>query len=562
QTAATAPEFMGKTDCRDPKVFPVQKNGAKVTLWGMALTGMGTGNIWFLKSTNLLDWTYAGNIKGFTNDPNINFRSECPDMAFITADDGSTRAVMTLTAREYLVGNIQYDEAKGLIQFIDLNGVDVSTLKPEEIAYQRMDFGPDSYATQSYYIDDEESEYYGKTISVSWFSGVPGGVASIDSGALQALRKVWNGGGVTIPVEWGLKKYGNKYLLTQTPIVKDSTAFEKTELFNETEITVTADGENILKNVNAKRFELQATVHNPNGENVAFRVGVGADEYTEIGWTVTDGYYVDRTHTSDGGLKMGNYKVKYTSGARSGDTQTFYILVDDGGVEVFCDDFSAPFYTLTFISPYSTGLSFQASGDVTVKELKINEIASVWNKGSGEETVLRVDKETVELDTELTTETTLTAYSTSGGEITYSVESGDDVIGLEETATGVKILAKKSGKATVKVVCGNAEKTVDVTVHGGKKDFDITFSKEGVVSGTWLMTAEGLVGAQSSGDGFILANETGADFDYTVKFNLGGGAAAAIMFRAAADMSDYYIANYDNNSQIVKLWTPYGELAN
>ena len=290
QTAATAPEFMGKTDCRDPKVFPVQKNGAKVTLWGMALTGMGTGNIWFLKSTNLLDWTYAGNIKGFTNDPNINFRSECPDMAFITADDGSTRAVMTLTAREYLVGNIQYDEAKGLIQFIDLNGVDVSTLKPEEIAYQRMDFGPDSYATQSYYIDDEESEYYGKTISVSWFSGVPGGVASIDSGALQALRKVWNGGGVTIPVEWGLKKYGNKYLLTQTPIVKDSTAFEKTELFNETEITVTADGENILKNVNAKRFELQATVHNPNGENVAFRVGVGADEYTEIGWTVTDGY--------------------------------------------------------------------------------------------------------------------------------------------------------------------------------------------------------------------------------------------------------------------------------
>ena len=124
-------------------------------------------------------------------------------------DANAFSRLMSLTGREYLVGEIAYDEASGILKFIDLNGNDVSTLSREEIPFQRMDYGVDSYATQTFYIDDVNSEYYGKTIGLSWFSGIPGGAYAIESGALSALRKTWNGGGMTIPTEWGLVKRGD-----------------------------------------------------------------------------------------------------------------------------------------------------------------------------------------------------------------------------------------------------------------------------------------------------------------------------------------------------------------
>ncbi|MDE5729016.1 MAG: hypothetical protein K2I20_02435, partial [Clostridia bacterium] len=198
QTVATAPDgYNSITDCRDPKVFPVKKDmNGKTTLWGMALTGMKTFDVWFLQSEDLLNWSYAGGFKA------EGVKAECPDVVTLTADDNTVHNVLTLTGRSYIVGEITYDDVARKIKFCDLKGNDLSGLN--KIPMQTMDFGPDSYATQSFYIDDESSEYYGKKIALSWFSGVPGAEASIDSGALAAARKVWNGGGMTIPVEYGL----------------------------------------------------------------------------------------------------------------------------------------------------------------------------------------------------------------------------------------------------------------------------------------------------------------------------------------------------------------------
>lgn len=561
QTIVVGPN---KTDCRDPKVFPVKKDGDKVTLWGMAVTGMVTGNVWFMKSTNLIDWTAAGGFECHTIDVNRNFRSECPDIVFLKADDDTTRAVLTLTARNYLVGEIAYDETSGKIKFIDLDGNDVSTLGRENIPFQTMDYGPDSYATQTFYIDDQESEYYGKVVGLNWFSGIPGGAKAIESGALAALRKTWNGGGFTIPVEWGLVKSGDGYLLTQTPIVRDSDSFEKKSVVSVSDRTLDENGENLLNDVASRTVEISATVENPNEENVFFRVQSAGNEYTEIGWTKADGYYVDRTHTYNGGLSMPNYHVRYTSGATDGKHLQFYILADNGSVEVFCDGFTVPFYVLTFAAPYSVGASFHTTGEVTVKELSVNEIASVWRDENvqSDETVLYLSQEEVELSETLTNEKEVSVYVTGGGEVEWTVETGEDVVSVTPTVRGAKIKALKAGVATVTVACGNAQKTVSVTVHGGEINSGVAFDSTGIISGDWLMTSEGLVGYQASGDGFILSQTACSDFTYVAKFDLGDGAAAALIFRASEDMKDYYIANYDKNGNIVKLWTPYGELAN
>ena len=113
QTVATAADgIYHKVACRDPKVFPVEVQDGKTVTWGMALTGQQENRVWFLKSNNLLDWSYAGQFNA--NVP------ECPDVVTLTADDGEVYTVISLSGREYLVGKINYDG--NIITFTDKDG--------------------------------------------------------------------------------------------------------------------------------------------------------------------------------------------------------------------------------------------------------------------------------------------------------------------------------------------------------------------------------------------------------------------------------------------------------
>ncbi len=533
-----------KVACRDPKVFPVKIEDGKTTVWGMVVTGQQENKVWFMKSENLLDWSYAGQFSA--NVP------ECPDVVTLTADDGEIYTVLTLTAREYIVGKMNYDGNS--IVFTDKDG---GAIDPSDI--QKMDFGPDSYATQTFSIRDEASDYFGKTVSISWFAGVP---ADTDSGIYANARKVWNGSGMTIPVIWGLAAEGDGYILTQTPIVKDSTAFDKDNLITLKDQVLGASDSNLLSNVNTHIFEMLLSIDNPNNEPISIKINVSADEYTEIGWNAEDGYYVDRRFTSSAGLSIRDYHFKYTSGARSFDSQNFYILSDNGGVEVFCDDFKIPFYVLTLASPYSVKAELSVGGEVTVKELVFNEIASVWRTGEvvDGETVLYISNGSVELDTDITTEKLVTAYSTSGQEITWTLKSGEDVVTLETTTGGVILKALKAGKAILVAGCGNQTRVIEVTVYDANPETDIAFGADGIISGDWIAKGTEIIATTPAGDGYLLSSESASDFNSSVTFSL-EAVAAAFIFRATEDMSDYIIFNYDNNERIVKMWSPRGEIA-
>ena len=544
QTVATGAEGIHhKVACRDPKVFPVVQEGGKTTLWGMVVTGQQENRVWFMKSENLLDWSYAGGFDAYA--------PECPDIVTLTADDGKTYSVMSLTAREYIVGTISYEN--GLIQFKDAKGGEI-----DQSDFQKMDFGPDSYATQTFSISDSASEYYGKVVSLSWYAGVP---ADTDSGIYANARKVWNGSGMTMPVIWGLKTEGNGYILTQTPIIKDSDAFTKTELVSVTNQKVDANSDNLLKDINTHIFEMSVSVDNPNDEDISIKINVSDDEYTEIGWTKEEGYFVDRRHTSSAGLPIRDYPFRYTSGARSAGRQTFYILSDNGGVEVFCDDFKIPFYVLTLASPYSVKAEFAVSGEVTVESLTVKEVASVWRtfEPVAGETVLYVSEQEVKMDTAITNEKLLTAYSTAGGDIAWEIVEGEYLISLEEVTGGVKVKALASGKATLKVTCGQKEKLIDINIFAGNPNSDLEFKSNGIIAGSWIAEGEEIVGSTSAGDGYILSKESSKNFKCSVNFSL-DAVAAAFIFRANADMSEYIIFNYDNNEKIVKMWSQNGEL--
>ena len=544
QTVATAPDgIFDKVACRDPKVFPIAFDGDKATAWGMVVTGQQANKVWFMKSTNLLDWSYAGEFDA--NAP------ECPDVVTLRADDGEVYTVMSLTARDYIVGKMSYDGER--IAFTDKDG---GAIDPSD--FQKMDFGPDSYATQTFSIRDDTSDYFGQTVSISWYAGVP---ADTDSGIYANARKVWNGSGMTIPVIWGLEAEGDGYILTQTPIVKDSPAFTKENVRTINGQKVNASSQNILANVNTHIFEMALSIDNPNNAAVSIKINVSDDEYTEIGWNPVDGYYVDRRFASSAGLSIKDYHFKFTSGPRSFDAQNFYILSDNGGVEVFCDDFKIPFYVLTLASPYSVKAEFAVDGEVTVENLELNEIASVWRDGEAVEgeTVLYVSHESVELDTSITTQKQVTAYATSGEKINWELASGSNIVSLENITGGVIVKALKAGNATLVATCGNQRKVIDVIVYKGEPDTDIAFNASGIISGSWIAKGSEIIAYTPAGDGYILSNQGAADFDCSVAFSL-DAVAAAFIFRATEDMSDYIIFNYDNNEKIVKMWSPHGEI--
>lgn len=544
QTVATAPDgIYHKVACRDPKVFPVLVEDGKTTLWGMVVTGQQENRVWFMKSDNLLDWHYAGEFAAYA--------PECPDLVTLTADDGEVFNVLSLTARDYIVGRLSYNGEH--IVFTDINGGPI-----DESDFRVMDYGPDSYATQTFSIRDTASEYFGKTVSISWYAGVP---ADTDSGIYANARKVWNGSGLTIPVVWGLVKEGDGYTLTQTPIVKDNDLYDKTNLISIADKRINASSDNLLAEVNTHVFEMLLNIDNPNGEAVCLKINLSDTEYTEIGWNSVDGYYVDRRSTSDAGLNIKDYHFKFTSGPCDFDAQSFYILSDNGGVEVFCDEFKVPFYVLTLASPYSVKAELTVGGEVTVEQLVMNEIGTIWRdfEPVEGETVLYISDEAVELDTAITTKRQVTAYSTSGEAILWAIESGEDVITLENVTGGVVLGALKPGKATVTASCGNQKRTVAVDVYAGSPESDVDFSADGIISGSWIAKGSEIVAHTPAGDGYILSDKVASDFNCSVSFSL-DAIAAAFIFRASADMSEYIIFNYDNNEQVVKMWSQNGEI--
>lgn len=545
QTVATGNDGIHhKVACRDPKIFPIATDeSGKTTAWGMALTGQQENRVWFLKSTNLLDWTYAGQFNADV--------PECPEVVTLTADDGKTYTVLSLSGREYIVGKMNYDGNR--ITFTDRNGGGI-----DKSDFQRMDYGTDSYATQTFSIRDSESDYFGKTVAISWFAGVP---ADTDSGIYANARKVWNGSGMTIPVVWGLAAEADGYVLTQTPIVKDNEVFDKTNIITVNGEKLDKSSENILADVNTHVFEMLLSIDNPNNAAISIKINIGDDEYTEIGWNEEEGYFVDRRFTSSAGLNIKDYRFRYSSGPRDFGTQDFYILSDNGGMEVFCDDFKIPFYSLTLASPYSVGASLSVDKEVTVNSLVLNEIGSVWRdfEPVDGETVLYISDEAAELDTTITTEKQITAYSTSGEQILWELVSGGEFVSLEETAGGVLLKAIRPGKATLTASCGNQKKSVEVTVYEGSPETDIPFGSDGIISGEWIAKGSEIVANMPAGDGYILSDLSAADFNCSVSFSL-EAVAAAFIFRANEDMSEYIIFNYDNNEHVVKMWSHNGEI--
>ena len=545
-----------KQDWRDPKVFPVEKDGSgKVTTWGMTLSGYAaTSKGYFLKSTDMVNWSMAGEF--YLPNP------ECIGIGFVKNNLNDTHAYLTNKSRTYLLGQVEYNG--GDIIFRDEDGDDISTLSLQEIEtkLKPLDFGPDTYASQSFYINDPTSDYNGKDVVLNWFSGDLNASFCTGPGEYANLRGRWNGG-FTTPVEYGVYKANDEYRISQKPITVSNTHLEKEEVVNISNLDLNSASDNPLKDVHTHIFEMEVSITVTDNSPITFKVDVGENEFMQLGWNTVDGYYVDRTNLDDKGINTNiDWHVKYASHILGdSDTKTFYVLSDNGGLEVFCEDYSISFYFVTTAAMTSTGASLKAD-NVHVNSLKLNEVKSVYRGGIAPgEGKLYVSSTEVDLDNVFANEKFVSAWFSGSDSLTWEEIENDGVVEYVTSDQGINLVAVKEGSASFKVSAGKDEEIINVTVHASTFVSDLTFKKEGIASGSWIMAEDAIIGEKASGNAFILAEETSNDFVFAGQFDILSGTAGALVFRAASDLSSYLVVNYDAADHIVKLWSTHGELA-
>ena len=555
----------GKT-FRDPKVFEVEDG-----VWGILVGG---GQFRFYVSTNLTDWTFAGDMPIY---------AECPDIYKLSADT-EDKWVINVGGIGYIVGDLTYDEQSKQISFIDQFGVKLTdpSTTPGQVRIFDLDNANGSYATQTFYIKNENSAYNGKIVGLSWFAGQPGYQAPMDehewlsgeqevgpdTGAEANNRSIWNGG-FTFPVEYSMVKSGDVYLLQQKPIgVIDSVSENLVEVNG---LDVSSADENILADVSGNTLRITASIRT-DAEKFGFRVFVGENEYTEVGFDAQNGYYLDRTHTSSGGTIIANYSDYYSTGindyVKADGTYDFTILLDWGSLEMFCENGTQTFYANTFAGYYSDGLEFFIDGDhrATVS-IQIDKIGTTFRTQS-DEAKLSLSTEEVQLDTVIMTETEIFAYVSGTGSDVEWQAADDGIVSLVPSGNGVTLTAVQSGQTVVTAILRDAEgnmldqKQVEIEVaQGNSETSNLRFVSDGIRAGEWHSSADGIVGSRS-GDGFILAEEELENHTLEAIINVANAEAAALVFRSDAQMDFYYVANYDKNQGIVKVWSPEKEFLN
>lgn len=255
------------SDFRDPKVFRWNNK------WFMVIAG---GPLRIYSSDNLKDWNCESTYS--------NLHTECPDLYPIQTEDGAVKWVLSRGGRYYKIGD--FKQVDGNWRFVpdeeyqDADGV--------------MNFGRDSYAAMTYYVQDfgtSDNPTIPEIVELNWMN-------TWDDYCREVADKVGQNfnGTFNLNLKLGLTAQNGKYCLTQTPIqayeslrdVQNSTSYQQVEV-----------GENntLLKDFKGDAYEIVSTFYPSNGTNkVGFSVRSGNNQETRIIYDLqSDTLSIDRS---------------------------------------------------------------------------------------------------------------------------------------------------------------------------------------------------------------------------------------------------------------------------
>ncbi len=489
---------LNNRDFRDPKVFRWEGK------WFMVVAG---GPLRIYSSENLLKWKCESAYG--------DLHTECPDLYPIKANDGKLKWVLSRGGRLYKVGS--FKETNGKWAFI-----------PDEEYKNKdgiMNFGRDSYAAMTYYVQDfgtEENPEIPEITEINWMNTWEDYCNSVAEKTGQDFNGTFN-----LNLNLGLKKDGSSYLLTQTPIMAYEKLRKTSEAIKIKDAKVTADN-NVLKDFSGDTYEICAKfLPDKNTKKVGFKLRKGAGEETVVAYDVdSKKLYIDR---SESGIAISN-KFKEVSSqdmkVNADGSIELHIYVDKASVEVFSGDNTVCGAAQIFANPLSLGAEAFAEGGSAKADIDIYPMESIWTDKKVADKAYAVGS-TSSATTYLNCgeSTKLNAYVLpldSDQDIEWSLESGEGVIELSGDG---EIKALQKGNAVV-VAAAKADPSLirKFAINVYRNTFKTNVKEFVNLNGNWTVDDDTLFVSNSGQNDYYMAKEmVHGDYvwDTDIKFTKG-----------------------------------------
>ena len=343
---------------RDPKVFRWENR------WFMVVAG---GPLRIYSSTNLREWK--------CETPYGDLHTECPDLYPIQLEDGTIKWVLSRGGRYYKVGD--FTNRNGSWEFIP----DADYVGNGDGAATNgvMNFGDDSYAAMTYYVQDfgtSANPNIPKITEINWMNTWADNYCRR---VAQASGEKFNGT-FNLNLDLGLVKEGGKYLLTQTPVQVYETLRDTDKAVTLPKMTV-SEASAQLAGFEGDCYEIIAKFKPKGSEKVGFHVRVGNGKKTSVIYDpAAETMSIDRSQSGtmvpSAPAFSGVDKQENVSLNADG-TMDMHIYVDRASVELFAKNNTV--LGANQIFPDADSLGIEVIGGSSEVELTIYPMKSAWD---------------------------------------------------------------------------------------------------------------------------------------------------------------------------------------
>ena len=491
---------LNNRDFRDPKVFRWENK------WFMVIAG---GPLRIYSSDNLKDWVCESAYK--------DLHTECPDLYPIQAEDGNIKWVLSGGGRYYKVGN--FIEVDGKWTFVPDEAY--HSYKSWESQYNGvMNFGKDSYAAMTYYVQDFGTATHPTLpdiIEMNWMNTWDDYCRIVADKVGQKFNGTYN---LTLKV--GLKQENGKYVLTQTPIEAYETLRDTENKIAFEDVTVSTDN-TLLDDFQGDCYEIEAKFRpTQDTTKVGFKLRTGDNEETIVAYDLNEETLsLDR---SKSGTIISNKFAEVDSQAVTKNEDgsiDLHIYVDRASVEVFSKGYTVAGAQQIFPSISSLGASVLVEGGAANADITIYPMNTIWidKVQIGEESIptsmTSSSKDTSNIN--VGDEMDLSVFLMPVGvkqEINWSVDD-NSIVSVEEDSEN-KNLLRVTGlkKGTAKIIVSavaNSELKKEFTVHVYENNFKTNLAPF-IANGNWFIDDETLsVSNTSANDFYMTEREMNSD---------------------------------------------------
>lgn len=324
---------------------------------------------------------------------------------------------------------------------------------------------------------------------------------------------------------------------------------------------VSSSDANILRGVSGIRYDLEGEFTLGTAKEFGFKLRKGNGKELIFKYNrETQNMYVDGRNA---GYHVNSGNFSYTLKPLDGNKVKLRIIIDQGAVEAFGNDGEANISTAMYQENSNIGMEFFCDdGDVTIDQLKIYDMKSMYTGKSGSESeapqlYLSAPRE-AQVHTEFRVDTNMYPNMESG-DVVWTLDPGLQLV--KEEKGSIVVSGSKEGTYKIKASAQGLEREVEIKLF--TSSFASNIPDWNLDGGIWAKTADGVIGSNTGGDSFLIHDTRiykDKPFIYEADMHILEGTAAGIVFgvsdrnNPSADWFCTNIERKDDGSSIAKLF--------